>query len=49
MVLLIPSLVEVNDKDDVITETGNSMGSRHCYYECKNIIDEGVESLHRKE
>ena len=43
----IPALVQVDEKDDIITETSDSVRSRHRYYEGKHIINESVESLRK--
>ena len=44
-VCVLPSLVQVDEEDHVVSETGQPMGRRHGDDEGKYIIDEGVESL----
>jgi len=39
------SLVQINDKNDVIPETSQPMGGRHCNDERKYVVDEGVEGF----
>ncbi len=41
----VPSLVEVNKKHHIVSETSKSVGRWHCDDEGKHIIDEGIESL----
>lgn len=41
----IPSLVKVNEKDHVVSETRQSVGSRHGDDEGKHVVDEGVKCL----
>ena len=43
--MLLPSLIQVNEKNCVITETGHSMSRRHSNDECENIINERVKCL----
>lgn len=41
----VPSLVEVNEKHYVVSETGQSVGRWHGDDEGKHVIDEGIECL----
>ena len=43
--LVLPSLVEVNEEDDVISETGQSVGGWHGDDEGEHVVDEGIEGL----
>ena len=45
----IPSLIEVYNKYDIISETGNSVSGWHRYDECENIVNESIESLRGNE
>ena len=40
-----PALVEVDDKDDVVTEARQAVRRRHRYDERKHVVDERVERL----
>lgn len=40
-----PHLVEVNEEDDIVAETRNTMQHGHLDNERKHIIDEGVQRL----
>lgn len=41
----VPSLVEVNEKHNIISETGQSVRCWHGDDEGKHVIDEGIECL----
>ena len=41
----LPSLVEVDDESNVVSETGQTVGGWHHDNESKHIIDECVERL----
>lgn len=41
----LPSLVEVNEEDDIVSEAGQPVGRRHGDDKGENVIDEGVEGL----
>lgn len=41
----LPSLVQINKKHDIISETSDSVGSWHGNNKRENVIDESVESL----
>jgi len=41
----VPSLVEVDDEDDVVTETRKSVSGWHGDDECKHVVNERVERL----
>lgn len=45
----VPSLVEVNEKHNVVPETGQSVWRWHGDDEGKHIVDEGIECLAKKE
>lgn len=49
MVMNSPSLVHVDDKNNVIPEARYSMRSWHFDDECKEIVNESVEGLVNKE
>jgi len=38
-------LVEIAEKHDVVSEARQPVTCRHPYYECEDVVDEGVESL----
>lgn len=42
---IIPSLVEVNEKDDIVSEAGQPVGRRHGDDKGENVVDKGVKSL----
>ena len=42
---MLPSLVQVDEEDHVVSETSQPVGRRHGDDEGEYIIDEGVESL----
>ena len=41
----LPSLVEVDQKDEVISEDSNSVGRWHDDDECKDVINKRIEGL----
>lgn len=41
----IPSLIEVNEKDHIISETSQSVRCRHGDDEGEHVVDEGIECL----
>lgn len=45
----LPSLVEVNEKDDVVSKAGQPVGRRHGDDEGEHVVDEGVKSLTTKD
>lgn len=45
--VFVPSLVEVDEKHHVISETGQSVGRWHGDDEGKHIVDESVECLEK--
>ena len=45
---IYPALVHVDDKDNVISETGNPVHSRHGYDETKQVINDCVQELIEK-
>lgn len=42
---IIPSLVEVDEKDDIVSEAGQPVGRGHGDDKGENVVDEGVKSL----
>ena len=42
----LPSLVEVDDENNVVSETGQTVGGWHHDNESKHVIDECVERLY---
>ena len=40
-----PSLIEVHQKHNVVTETGQSVSRWHGNDKCKYVINESIESL----
>lgn len=45
--LVLPSLKQVNEEDDVVTESSQTVQSRHLDSESEEVVDEGVEELVR--
>ena len=45
--LVLPSLVEVNEKDYVVSETGQSVGGWHGDDEGEHVVNERSEGLVR--
>ena len=43
--LYAPALVEINDEDDVITQTREAVGRWHVDDEREHVVNEGVERL----
>lgn len=43
--MCVPSLVEVNEEDRVVSKAGQSVWRRHGDDEGKYVVDEGVECL----
>ena len=41
----VPSLIKVDEKDDVISEDSDAMGRWHGDDEGKHVINEGIEGL----
>lgn len=39
------AIYQINEKYDVITETGDSMSGWHCYYKCEYVVDKCIEGL----
>ena len=46
--LVLPSLVEVNQEDYVVSEAGQSVGGWHGDDEGEHVVDECIESLVRE-
>lgn len=40
-----PTLIQVDEEDDVVAEASETMSRRHSDDEGKNVVDEGVEGL----
>jgi len=40
-----PSLIQVNNKYNIISEACNAMGHGHCNYKSKDVINESVDCL----
>lgn len=45
---MLPSLVQVNEKDRIVSEASNSMSGWHRNDKRKNIVDESVECFVHK-
>ena len=43
--LVFVTLVEIDEKDDIVSQSGQTMESGHLDSECKEIIDESVKEL----
>lgn len=43
----LPSLIQIEEENNIISETGKSVSRWHGDDECKNVINESIEGLQK--
>lgn len=43
----LPSLIQIEEENNIISETGKSVSRGHGDDECKNVINESIEGLQK--